>query len=137
MTTEPIPHSDNRDIRTLVQPKKGRRAANAVRAIDWNDLEAEEYIETLDELIDWTARLAQRYNLDHRHIPDCWTEHGELIEELSALHTAWRRSFAPDALGESPLRWHEQFDAARRRLSDWVARTGCRPKAHRPSTSAP
>jgi len=127
-------HDDTRDIRSLLHPGTARGAANSVRAIDWTDLEPDETEDTLDELADWITWVGHRYNLDHRHLPECWAEHGELIEELSALHTAWRRAYAPDALGESPLRWHEQFDSARRRLADWVARSGCRPNAHRSST---
>lgn len=101
-------------------------------AIAWATLDEAETADALMELEDWIQWLTSRYGLDHRHVPACWTGHGELIEELSALHTAWHRAFAPDAAGDAPLRWHEAFDAARSRLVDWVARTGCSPREHRP-----
>lgn len=100
-------------------------------AIAWPALDESETADALAELQDWLAWLTHRYGLDHRHVPACWALHGELIEELSALHTAWQRAYAPDATGEAPLRWHESFDGARSRLVDWVARTGCRADAHR------
>lgn len=103
-------------------------------AIAWATLDEAETADALMELGDWIQWLTIRYGLDHRHVPNCWSAHGELIEELSALHTAWQRAFAPDALGDAPLRWHEAFDATRVRLADWVARTGCRQCGHRDST---
>lgn len=84
--------------------------------------------EELNLWIDW---LTDRYRLDHRTVPDCWHDHPELLEELSALHLAWQGAFATSASPDAPLRWHEQFAAAINRLTDWVARTGCRPDGHR------
>jgi len=92
----------------------------------------EEQAEHLDELADWIAWIVGRYGLDHRSIPVCWTQHDELLEELSALHLAWQAAYATLAPGDAPLLWHEHFALARQRLSDWVARTGCRPGEHRP-----
>lgn len=89
----------------------------------------------LEELDLWVAWLVDRYRLDHRVVPDCWAHHPELIEELSALHLAWQDSFATTSRADAPLQWHEHFTAARERLNDWVARTGCRPDSHRPGGS--
>jgi hypothetical protein len=85
----------------------------------------------LEELDLWVAWLVDRYGLDHRTVPACWRDHPELVEELSALHLAWEAAFSTSAEPTEGLRWHERFDAARTRLGDWVARTGCRPAAHR------
>lgn len=103
----------------------------AAFALAWPTLSADETDDALAELEDWIDWLRDRYHLDHRHLPHCWALHSELIEELSALHTAWQQSYAPDADGSAPLRWHDAFDAGRQRLLDWVARTGCRPDNHR------
>jgi hypothetical protein len=105
-------------------------------AIAWATLDEAETADALTELEDWIQWLTSRYGLDHRHVPACWAGHGELIEELSALHTAWQRAYAPDAPGDAPLRWHEAFDASRERLQSWVARTGCRGPAHVARTAA-
>ena len=85
----------------------------------------------LEALELWVGWLVGRYRLDHRLVPDCWPQHPELVEELSALHLAWEGSFATTAMHDAPLLWHERFAAARQRLTDWVARTGCRPERHR------
>jgi hypothetical protein len=52
-------------------------------------------------------------------------------QELSALRTAWLASYAVTGRPEAPLEWHVRFATARQRLTDWVARTGCRPGEHR------
>jgi len=75
--------------------------------------------------------MIDRYALDHRTIPPCWPEHGALLEELSALRTAWVTAFAEDSRGDAPLHWHAEFAAARQRLTEWVVRTGFRPGEHR------
>ncbi|GAA3819263.1 hypothetical protein GCM10022273_32300 [Cellulomonas soli] len=86
-------------------------------------------LEELDLWVDW---LIDRYRLDQRVIPPCWHEHPELLEELAALHLAWQGAFASTAAPDAPLHWHEHFAAATSRLGDWAARTGCRPRGHRP-----
>jgi hypothetical protein len=105
----------------------------AAYALAWPTLSPDETEDALAELEDWIDWLRDRYHLDHRHLPGCWAQHGELVEELSALHTAWQHSYQPDADGGAPLRWHEAFDLGRQRLLDWVGRTGCRPGQHRSS----
>jgi hypothetical protein len=57
-----------------------------------------------------------------------------VVEELSALRTAWLASYAVTGRPEAPLEWHAHFATARQRLTDWVARTGCRPGEHRAAT---
>lgn len=85
----------------------------------------------LEDLDLWVTWLAERYRLDHRVVPPCWSQHGELIEELSALQLAWQGAFSASAVADAPLNWHERFAIARQRIVDWVSRTGCRPDAHR------
>jgi hypothetical protein len=95
-----------------------------------DDLQTED---ALDELADWVHWAIDRYTLDHRTVPPCWDNHGALIEELSALRTAWIGAFCITARPDAPLAWHHQFQVARQRLSDWASRTGCRPGEHRPN----
>jgi hypothetical protein len=97
----------------------------------WPALIKSEQKAALEGLREWTGWLVRRYALDQRTVPPCWAEHGALIEELSALHTAWARAFAVSAAPDQPLRWHNDFALARRRLADWVSRTGCRIGEHR------
>ena len=85
----------------------------------------------LEELDLWVTWLAHHYSLDRRHVPECWAQHWELVEELSALHLAWEGAYATTAHADAPLAWHERFAAARARLADWVSKTGCRTGEHR------
>jgi hypothetical protein len=75
--------------------------------------------------------LAVRYRLDHRDLPPCWYAHPDLVEELSALHTAHRAAYHPDSSPHGPTDWHQQLAATRHRLQTAIARTGCRPGEHR------
>ena len=103
----------------------------------WPTLTDTEVQARYEELADWISWLIERYTLDHRTIPPCWARHGALVEELSALRTGWLTNYAQDARGDAPLHWHTDFAAARQRLTDWTARTGCRPGEHRPAPSQP
>lgn len=98
----------------------------------WATLDELQTEDALDELADWVLWALDRYSLDRRVIPECWDNHGALVEELSALRTAWIAAFCITGPPGAPLDWHQQFDAARQRLSDWASRTGCRPGEHRP-----
>ena len=75
------------------------------------DRESADALATLEDWIDW---LVDRYHLDHRTVPGCWQHHTALIEELSALHTAWITAYAATTPGDRPLTWHHEFDLARR-----------------------
>jgi hypothetical protein len=97
----------------------------------WAVLSAGEVGEQLGHLTDWVNWLTDRYTLDHRTVPPCWDDHGAVLEELSALRTAWITAYSGDSVGDAPLRWHAEFAFTRQRLNDWVARTGCRPGEHR------
>jgi hypothetical protein len=101
-------------------------------AVCWATMDDLQTEDALDELQDWVAWVVDRYSLDHRVIPGCWDNHAALIEELSALRTAWIAAFCVTARPEAPLDWHQSFQFARQRLSDWASRTGCRPGEHRP-----
>jgi hypothetical protein len=97
----------------------------------WAALTDTETEEEHQALADWIAWLIDRYTLDHRTVPRCWNRHGALIEELSALRTAWLAAYAITGRPEAPLEWHAHFAFSRHRLADVVARTGCRPGEHR------
>lgn len=99
--------------------------------IMWSAHTREEQSHFLEGLDAWVTWLVDHYRLDRRYIPECWTKHWELIEELSALQLAWEAAYATTSHGDAPLAWHERFGLARTRLVEWVARSGCRPGEHR------
>jgi hypothetical protein len=83
-----------------------------VVVVNWRDAGEEETAEALHELSAWVTWLVARYNVDTRKIPDCWIDHTDLIEELSALHTAWQVAFDQTDGGYGPVGWHERLAAA-------------------------
>lgn len=99
----------------------------------WAAQTTDEHQALLEDLDVWVTWLVEHYSLDRRHVPECWAQHWELIEELSALRQAWEGAYATTAHADAPLVWHERFQEARLRLAEWVARTGCRKAEHRPS----
>ncbi|MCB2177843.1 MAG: hypothetical protein KQH57_18690 [Actinomycetales bacterium] len=99
--------------------------------ITWAFLTAEQETEQIKELRLWVEWLVWRFALDHRTIPECWAQHGAIVEELSALYTAWQDAYTHSAEAEAPLQWMLQFALARQRLRDWIAVTGCRSGEHR------
>ena len=84
---------------------------------------------------DFVAWLVERYDLGDL-IPPCWWAHGAFVEELTALMTAWNSAYGQQgAKAGEPIHWHEQFDAARKRLAAWD-RMGCAQRGHREPTEA-
>lgn len=104
--------------------------------INWAFLRPDQEAEQLEELTPWVDWLRWRFTLDHRTVPDCWAQHGAVIEELSALYSAWQKAFTFSNDGADPLLWMAQFAHARQRLTDWNARSGCRPGEHRAPPAA-
>lgn len=48
--------------------------------------------------------------------PVCWFKHGDLVEELSALHLAHTVAFDTSDAGFGPIGWHERLSLAIPRL---------------------
>lgn len=92
-----------------------------------DDASADIELAALDRWVRW---LTTRYTLAPRTIPPCWSDHDALIEELSALRTAWLAAFAPTARGVAPIDWHVQFWAARNRLEQTMRYAGCTKDDH-------
>ena len=84
----------------------------------------------LEELGRWVVWLTGRYPLGAFCLPRCWHLHSEFIEEFAALHRAWQAAYAPGARPDAPLHWHEAFEHARRRLTDWTRARPCRNWTH-------
>ena len=112
---------------TYVPPFDGNMALPVV----WINLTDDEVYEELLRMHDFVQWLTTRYHLDARVVPDCWPDHGELVEELSALFGGWCTAFSDASTGSHTLAWHADFATARQRLTDWTARTGCRSNEHR------
>ena len=63
----------------------------------------------MSALTEWVDWLRHRYPVA-RTLPPCWRRHPELIEELSALHWAWRAAFHGDeARPSAPADFHGHY----------------------------
>ena len=125
----PPPDVDGDELDALVNEILGSKP----RPIDWSRLTGEAAAEALAALDLWVRWLVARYAIDPREIPPCWPEHGELLEELSALHTAHRAAYDPAGPPTGPADWHTMLANTRARLHLAVSRTGCRTGQHRAS----
>lgn len=99
--------------------------------IRWDRLDRTEAVRIWRELGEWVDHLIVRYELTE--ITPCWFRHGAVVEELTALWTVWRVSFADDAPPQDGLMWHDHLDRARVRIQLWTRDSGCRSAGqHRP-----
>lgn len=97
--------------------------------VRWDQLDRAAASMTWVWLITWVARLTDRYQLAEE-LPPCWPQHPPLVEELTALCSAWHTAYHAGADPDAPLRWHEAFSRARLRLRDWDEHTRCRHGTH-------
>ncbi|WP_052226537.1 hypothetical protein [Microbacterium mangrovi] len=84
--------------------------------VNWRDLDGKDARKTWDDLRQWVEWVTTRYDIPEVIVPTCWWRHGALVEELSALRTAWEAAFDPTDAGFGPIGWHERFAIARPRL---------------------
>ncbi|GAC1609918.1 MAG: hypothetical protein NVS3B26_13820 [Mycobacteriales bacterium] len=98
--------------------------------VRWARLDSEQAADQWVLLIAWVDWLRDRYGL-HESVPACWYAHAPLVEELSALRTAWAGAFlSADARPGDPIAWHEILDRTIGRVRRWD-RTGCSDGTHR------
>jgi hypothetical protein len=110
--------------------------ALAERPVNWASLDAEHAAEQWAVLTAWTDWLRDRYQL-HESLPTCWHSHGAMVEELSALRSAWVTAYLdPHASPADPASWHDLLDRTRHRLHCWD-RNGCADGTHRPDLEVP
>lgn len=106
------------------------------RPVNWAVLDAQQAAEQWGLLVEWTDWLRDRYQL-HEAIPACWYAHGAMVEELSALRSAWVGAYLdPQAAPGDPATWHDLLDRTRYRIRQWD-RNGCADGTHRPDLELP
>ena len=71
--------------------------------------------------MEWVQWLVARYEL--LNIPDCWTHHGALVEELDALRIGWLDTIGRGQDGLAAVQWHDYFARTLERFDRrWRAR---------------
>lgn len=99
--------------------------------VNWAALSQSAATEQWQLLTEWTGWLRDRYQL-HETLPACWFAHGSMVEELTALRSAWTGTFlSPNASPAEAALWHDLLDRVRHRLRAWD-RNGCADGEHRP-----
>ncbi|HEY8588165.1 MAG TPA: hypothetical protein VIL55_01305 [Naasia sp.] len=88
------------------------------RPVRWRDLPAERAAEEWDALRAWVEWVTARFDVPLTLIPTCWWKHPALVEELTALHTAWRAAYADTDTGFGPLMWLERWHTAKARMRE-------------------
>lgn len=101
-------------------------------AVNWRTITDEDAAGEWMLLRAWVEWFTTRYNIPLSTIPNCWWRHDGLVEELSALHTAWVASFDESDAGLGPIGWHERLAIARGRWRE-VYTGGCS-QTHRDDT---
>lgn len=91
--------------------------------VDWRRLPDTKAAEEWRLLRDWVEWFTVRYNIPVSVVPNCWWQHGALVEELSALHVAHLAAFDDSDAGFGAIGWHERLSLALPRLTR--AGTGC------------
>jgi hypothetical protein len=92
------------------------RPVSVARPWNWRTHTPGQRNQAWQELTEWVHWLVHRYRVDDL-IPGCWPAHGALVEELSALHWAWRAAYTdPTARATDALTWHDQLERASARI---------------------
>ena len=89
-----------------VMPIRENGPPGPMAVADWRSLRA------------WVEWVTARFNVPNSLVPDCWWKHPALVEELSALHLAWRVAYDSQDAGRGPVMWLERWQAARPRLRE-------------------
>lgn len=87
-----------------------------VQVVNWSTLTDADAHDAWDRLRGWVEWFTVRYRISESVVPSCWYKHGQLVEELSALHTAHTAAFDPSDAGFGPIGWHERLNLALPRL---------------------
>lgn len=95
----------------------------------WHTLTSTEAANAWTALTNWVDWLTGRYQLGDT-IPDCWYQHGAMVEELEALRSAWVGAYVdPTAGSADPAQWHDFLSRTTNRIHEWD-RYGCAAGTH-------
>jgi hypothetical protein len=92
--------------------------------VHWPSLTAAEAPAEWEALRLWVDALRVRYPHTTR-IPDCWWQHNDLVEALSALRDYERACFSAGAPGIGPVEWQRALRDIELSLEAWIRRLGC------------
>ncbi|GAA3776107.1 hypothetical protein GCM10022240_29530 [Microbacterium kribbense] len=97
--------------------RHGSSAPIGAHVVHWATLTDKDAPAAWNALREWVEWFTVRYRISESVVPPCWFKHGQLVEELSALHTAHAAAFDPSDAGFGPIGWHERLSLAIPRLT--------------------
>lgn len=126
-----------RRLQSRVDALSGKKAAaddSGRHAVVWRNLPIADQAVELQELAGWVEWLQVRYASAGDWLRPCWWRHGFVVEELSALRTAWLGVYEPaeNAEAMAALDWHEAAEKCRERVRQVISTgPGCTAVAHK------
>ena len=104
---------------TEIEPdiRSGDSSPLGAHIVNWRTLPDWRAREEWVALRSWVEWFTVRYRLSESVVPPCWYQHGQLVEELSALHTFHTASFDTTDSGYGPVGFHEHLALAYPRLT--------------------
>jgi hypothetical protein len=107
-------------------------------AVYWHTLSDTDQEAELKTLAEWVEWLQIRYASAGDWLRPCWWRHGLVVEELSALRTAWLGVYEPGDSTEATaaLDWHAAAESCRERIRQAInTGPGCTAVAHKADES--
>jgi hypothetical protein len=105
-----------------VEDKQANRP-DGPKSIDWATLTGPERGAAWRRLVRFVEGLVYRYSLQREILP-CWWQHGDAVEELTALFSARETAYDESADAGQPVLWHDMLERSRVRVAG--ALSSCR-----------
>lgn len=93
------------------------------KSVDWATLTGPERATAWRQLVRFVEGLVYRYSLQREILP-CWWQHGDAVEELTALYSAREIAYDVSADAGQPVLWHDMLERTRARAAG--ALSSCR-----------
>lgn len=94
---------------------RGGGPASTPTPIDWSAISGPTRLKAWHDLSAFTEGVVQRFSLQLEVLP-CWWQHGDGVEELTALWQARNVAFAPNADASMGTWWLDVLERTRMRL---------------------
>lgn len=80
------------------------------RQVNWARLNRDDAEAAWRRLCRWLDELfCPDYRITRTDLPDCWTRHRAMRNEVSWLRVAWEQAYVPEAPAGSAAEWHMRF----------------------------
>lgn len=109
------------EIADTVQAQQAE--ADDLTPVNWPQLDRELAEDEWRKLFAWFEQVAADYEIRRDQVPDCWTRHAAMRNELSWLRTAHRYAYSPSAVSGAAAEWHlRHLPGALNRITDHAKR---------------